>query len=132
MWREIARPLIHGYNLNAVVPRRFGSAQILVASDEKLIRHFIMSRMVQESLSHLAGIDVSLHPSEAPLSVEQAYIPELGLSNKPKESMNSQEQKEQVPPRRCFFFTFTPHDPPPPSTRLSLRFGLEHYRRHAM
>lgn len=96
MWREIARPLIHGYNINAVVPRRFGSAQILVASDEKLIRHFIMSRMVQESLSHLAGIDVSLHPSEVPLSVDQAYIPELGLSNKPKESMNSQEQKEQV------------------------------------
>jgi elongator complex protein 2 len=93
-WKEISRPLIHGYNLNAVIPRRFGSSQIMVASDEKIIRHFVMSKLVQESLAHLGGIRVSLHPSEAPLSVDQAFIPELGLSNKPKELMNSQEQKE--------------------------------------
>lgn len=63
-WKEISRPLIHGYNLNAVVPRRSGAYKLLAASDEKIIRVFTMPHVVTQGLQVLGGISVQRSEEE--------------------------------------------------------------------
>lgn len=124
VWREISRPQIHGYDLNCLAQAPPAGVHVLyTAGEEKLIRVFDAPATVLRGLEKLAGIIqplvvetigstrcvlLSLLRSycgrnqrisftfSAYFRIEQAYIPELGLSNKAQEFMSKQEQTEQV------------------------------------
>ncbi|KAJ3357557.1 Elongator subunit elp2 [Entophlyctis luteolus] len=77
-WHEIARPQIHGYDLNCIAMiHKYG---FVSGADEKIIRVFEASRTFLESLKHISGI------SESPNVMESlpvgAAVSALGLSNK--------------------------------------------------
>ncbi|KAM0722154.1 hypothetical protein Q7P37_001595 [Cladosporium fusiforme] len=77
-WHEVARPQIHGYDLNCLAtltPHQFVSG-----AEEKLLRVFNKPRATQALLAVLSG-DRTV--SEADLALpDAANIPVLGLSNK--------------------------------------------------
>ena len=74
-WHELARPQIHGYDLNCV--DSVTNSQFISGADEKLLRIFDQPKKNAALLSRLAGTsDVNHH--ELP---EVASIPVLGLSN---------------------------------------------------
>ncbi|KAL8642683.1 MAG: hypothetical protein Q9228_000651 [Teloschistes exilis] len=75
-WREIARPQIHGYDLNCV--DTIGAFRFVSGADEKLLRVFEEPRGTAELLKRLCGVQNTLK-REFPGS---AIIPVLGLSNK--------------------------------------------------
>lgn len=75
-WHELARPQIHGYDLNcidSISPSRFISG-----ADEKLLRVFDEPRGTADLLMSLCGI----HNANGEDMPEAANIPVLGLSNK--------------------------------------------------
>lgn len=75
-WHEMARPQIHGYDLNCVaaVTRN----QFVSGADEKLLRVFNKPKDAERLLSSLAGRD----PDDQDRLPDSANIPVLGLSNK--------------------------------------------------
>jgi elongator complex protein 2 len=77
-WHEIARPQIHGYDLNCLAtltPHQFVSG-----AEEKLLRVFNKPKATHALLSALSG---NTSVSEADLALpDAANIPVLGLSNK--------------------------------------------------
>jgi len=77
-WHEIARPQIHGYDLNCLAtltPHQFVSG-----AEEKLLRVFDKPKATQALLSALSG-DTTTSNEDLALP-EAANIPVLGLSNK--------------------------------------------------
>ena len=77
-WHEIARPQIHGYDLNCLAtltPHQFVSG-----AEEKLLRVFNKPKATQALLSALSG-DTTISPDDLALP-DAANIPVLGLSNK--------------------------------------------------
>lgn len=84
-WHELARPQIHGYDLNCV--ESIGHAQFVSGGDEKLLRVFDEPRATAGLLQTLCGIR-TLSRKEMP---EAADIPVLGLSNKVIEKIGSEE-----------------------------------------
>ena len=77
-WHEIARPQIHGYDLNCLAtltPHQFVSG-----AEEKLLRVFDKPKATQALLSALSG-DTTISAEDLALP-EAANIPVLGLSNK--------------------------------------------------
>ncbi|KAM0698704.1 hypothetical protein Q7P36_002171 [Cladosporium allicinum] len=77
-WHEIARPQIHGYDLNCLAtltPHQFVSG-----AEEKLLRVFDKPKATQALLSALSG-DTTISSEDLALP-EAANIPVLGLSNK--------------------------------------------------
>jgi elongator complex protein 2 len=77
-WHEIARPQIHGYDLNCLAtltPHQFVSG-----AEEKLLRVFDKPKATQALLSALSG-DTTVSTEDLALP-EAANIPVLGLSNK--------------------------------------------------
>lgn len=80
-WHEMARPQIHGYDLNCV--DSLGESQFVSGADEKLLRVFNEPRAVADLLYKLCGIgskDVTNMP-------DAANMPVLGLSNKAIEAL---------------------------------------------
>lgn len=75
-WHEIARPQIHGYDLNCL--DTIGVLQFVSGADEKLLRVFDQPQSTAELLRRLCGIWAA---SEKELPVA-ANVPVLGLSNK--------------------------------------------------
>eukprot|EP01034_Spumella_vulgaris_P028955 gene28953-35916_t len=95
VWKEVSRPQIHGYDLNCVALAP-ASHVIFTGGEEKLIRVFDAPGIVLQGLKELCDIDSHVDAdSHAEGRVVQAYIPELGLSNKAMETMSSQEKREQ-------------------------------------
>lgn len=91
-WVEIARPQIHGYDLNCVV---LGDSHFLfTGGDEKLIRVFDAPQIFFEGLIKLCHQQEFNKLEES--KIYKAYIPELGLSNKASDLMTNQELKEIV------------------------------------
>ncbi|KAJ2862256.1 Elongator subunit elp2, partial [Coemansia asiatica] len=77
VWREIARPQIHGYDMRCAV---FTSpAEYVAGADEKVVRVFRATRAFADSWHELTGqpLDVDLQSLAA-----GASLPVLGLSNK--------------------------------------------------
>ncbi|OTA99220.1 hypothetical protein M426DRAFT_68287 [Hypoxylon sp. CI-4A] len=75
-WHEIARPQIHGYDLNCI--DSLGNSKFVSGADEKLMRVFDEPKAVAKLLSRLCDIgneDVEAMP-------DAANMPVLGLSNK--------------------------------------------------
>ena len=75
-WHEMARPQIHGYDLNCI--DTIGDTQCISGADEKLLRVFDEPRATADLLDGLCGIKTEAHNALP----EAANIPMLGLSNK--------------------------------------------------
>lgn len=84
-WHEMARPQIHGYDLNCI--DSIGHSQFVSGGDEKLLRVFDEPRATANLLQSLCGIR-TMSLEEMP---EAADIPVLGLSNKVIEQTGSEE-----------------------------------------
>ena len=84
-WHEMARPQIHGYDLNCI--DSINRTQIISGADEKLLRVFDEPRATADLLDHLCGIRTSTQ-NNLPLA---ANIPVLGLSNKAVETTEDAE-----------------------------------------
>ena len=84
-WHEMARPQIHGYDLNCI--DSIGQAQMISGAEEKLLRVFDEPRATADLLDRLCGIQTSAH-DKLPVA---ANIPVLGLSNKAIENTEGEE-----------------------------------------
>lgn len=81
-WHEMARPQIHGYDLNCI--SSLGTTQFVSGADEKLIRVFNTPRAVARLLARLTG-RAGMAADSAVLP-DAANMPVLGLSNKAVEA----------------------------------------------
>ncbi|KAL9104431.1 MAG: hypothetical protein Q9163_000637 [Psora crenata] len=84
-WHEMARPQIHGYDLNCL--DSVSQTQFISGADEKLLRVFDAPRSTAHLLEGLSGIQFGPN-QELP---DAANIPVLGLSNK---AVGSTEQDQ--------------------------------------
>ncbi|CZR58957.1 related to ELP2-29 kDa subunit of elongator and elongating RNA polymerase II holoenzyme [Phialocephala subalpina] len=91
-WHEMARPQIHGYDLNCI--DSLGSSQFVSGADEKLLRVFNEPRAVASLLTKLCGFSTSYQESMP----DAANMPVLGLSNKAIEAVD--DGQEIVNPNR--------------------------------
>ncbi|KAI0514404.1 WD40-repeat-containing domain protein [Xylaria bambusicola] len=83
-WHEMARPQIHGYDLNCI--DSLGSSQFVSGADEKLMRVFDEPKAVAKLLGRLCGINDSSTAVDA--MPDAANMPVLGLSNKAIEAID--------------------------------------------
>lgn len=88
-WHEMARPQIHGYDLNCI--DSLGSSQFVSGADEKLLRVFSEPKAVANLLHNLCGFGGSQIDSMP----DAANMPVLGLSNKAIEAV---ADDEELPP----------------------------------
>jgi elongator complex protein 2 len=121
-WCELSRPQIHGYDLSCVQLAPLASSPFTLYSggDEKAIRIFEAPLVVAEGLVHLSDnasareycanntskattttttttVTISATTSALkPKKVHRAFIPELGLSNKPADLMSGEEVTQQA------------------------------------
>ncbi|KAH8664083.1 WD domain-containing protein [Xylariales sp. PMI_506] len=85
-WHEMARPQIHGYDLNCI--DSLGSSQFVSGADEKLMRVFNEPKAVAKLLNRLcniSGSDIEDMP-------DAANMPVLGLSNKAIDAVDDDEE----------------------------------------
>ncbi|KAJ2228111.1 Elongator subunit elp2, partial [Coemansia sp. RSA 485] len=90
IWREIARPQIHGYDMRCAV---FTSpVEYVAGADEKVVRVFRATKTFAESWHTLTGqtLDVDLQTLAA-----GASLPVLGLSNKAVARTGEAEENEE-------------------------------------
>jgi elongator complex protein 2 len=85
-WHEMARPQIHGYDLNCI--DSLGTSQFVSGADEKLLRVFSEPRAVANLLRVLCGFGGS-DMDEMP---DAANMPVLGLSNKAIEAVEDDQE----------------------------------------
>ncbi len=83
-WHEMARPQIHGYDLNCI--DSLGGSQFVSGADEKLMRVFDEPKAVAKLLGRLCGISDSGTAVDA--MPDAANMPVLGLSNKAIEAVD--------------------------------------------
>lgn len=76
-WHEMARPQIHGYDLNCI--DSLGASQFVSGADEKLMRVFHEPKTVARLLEKLTGRTAETSVDALP---DAANMPVLGLSNK--------------------------------------------------
>ncbi|UNI18917.1 Elongator subunit elp2 [Purpureocillium takamizusanense] len=92
-WHEMARPQIHGYDLNCI--DALGDSQFVSGADEKLMRVFGEPKAVATLLNRVAGIggsDVEHMP-------DAANMPVLGLSNKAIDAVDEDQEIQPVDDR---------------------------------
>ncbi|KAL3425670.1 Elongator complex protein 2 [Phlyctema vagabunda] len=85
-WHEMARPQIHGYDLNCI--DTLGESQFVSGADEKLLRVFNEPKAVANLLNKLCGIG-GFHIQDMP---DAANMPLLGLSNKAIEAVDDDQE----------------------------------------
>ncbi|KAI5924274.1 RNA polymerase II Elongator subunit [Camillea tinctor] len=88
-WHEMARPQIHGYDLNCI--DSLGSSQFVSGADEKLMRVFDEPKAVAKLLNRLCGIG----DAQIDSMPDAANMPVLGLSNKAIEAI---DDDQELPP----------------------------------
>lgn len=84
-WHEMARPQIHGYNLNCI--DSVSKIEFISGADEKLLRVFDEPRATADLLDTLCDIHTNVKQNLP----DAANIPVLGLSNKAIESTAGEE-----------------------------------------
>ncbi|KAI0874191.1 WD40-repeat-containing domain protein [Hypoxylon argillaceum] len=77
-WHEMARPQIHGYDLNCI--DTLGGSRFVSGADEKLMRVFDEPKAAARLLARLCGISAAVDDADA--MPDAANMPVLGLSNK--------------------------------------------------
>ncbi|KAI1432634.1 WD40-repeat-containing domain protein [Xylaria sp. CBS 124048] len=88
-WHEMARPQIHGYDLNCI--DSLGGSQFVAGADEKLMRVFDEPKAVAKLLNRLCGIGSAVAVDAMP---DAANMPVLGLSNKAVEVVDDNAEIE--------------------------------------
>ncbi|RYO79894.1 hypothetical protein DL766_010500 [Monosporascus sp. MC13-8B] len=89
-WHEMARPQIHGYDLNCI--DTLGDSQFVSGADEKLMRVFDEPRAVARLLNRVCGIG---SPAED-AGPDAADMPVLGLSNKAVEAEEGNDNNHET------------------------------------
>lgn len=87
-WHEMARPQIHGYDLNCI--DSLGNSQFVSGADEKLLRVFSEPKAVANLLETLCGFK-GLGVEDMP---DAANMPVLGLSNKAIDTVDESDTQE--------------------------------------
>lgn len=131
-WHEIARPQIHGYDLNCLAtltPNQFVSG-----AEEKLLRVFNKPKATQALLAVLSG---DKNVSEADLALpDAANIPVLGLSNKAITAVDDTTEEPTATPDEASLNPKTDSDEPttiPSSTLSQTQPPVEdHLARHTL
>ena len=85
-WHELARPQIHGYDLNCI--DSISQSRFISGADEKLLRVFDEPRGIADLLFSMSGIR-NTNDEDMP---EAANIPVLGLSNKRVDRVEDEQQ----------------------------------------
>lgn len=85
-WHELARPQIHGYDLNCI--DSISQSRFISGADEKLLRVFDEPRGTANLLFSMSGIR-NMNGEDMP---EAANIPVLGLSNKRVDRVEDEQQ----------------------------------------
>jgi elongator complex protein 2 len=91
-WHEMARPQIHGYDLNCI--DTLGESQFVSGADEKLLRVFKESKAVADLLQKLCNIT----STEIQSLPDAANMPVLGLSNKAISALSSTDIEDPTNP----------------------------------
>eukprot|EP01133_Synstelium_polycarpum_P008979 gene8979-10532_t len=78
-WHEIARPQIHGYDLECFSFIHTKSHTVVSGAEEKILRVFIAPQNFIDTLSNIARVEYKHDGMQRPLAANQ---PTLGLSNK--------------------------------------------------
>lgn len=120
-WHEIARPQIHGYDLNCI--DSLGDSQFVSGADEKLLRVFNEPKAVANLLDKLCGIK----RSGVENMPDAANIPVLGLSNKAIQAVEDDvevqngdvDEREAVDPASVLHKSTLEIDHPPLEDHLS-------------
>jgi elongator complex protein 2 len=73
-WHELARPQIHGYDLNAV--SSLNDWKFVSGADEKVVRVFQTSKATADLVNRLAGnlTDTEVHPSSSTRTNEESSL----------------------------------------------------------
>jgi elongator complex protein 2 len=91
-WHEMARPQIHGYDLNCI--DTLGESQFVSGADEKLLRVFHEPKAVADLLQKLCNIS----STEIHSLPDAANMPVLGLSNKAISALSSTDHEDSTNP----------------------------------
>jgi elongator complex protein 2 len=98
VWIEIARPQVHGYNLSAITslstPERRHT--LISGADEKELRVFDATQAFTRLLQEISAEPVPIDRDDPVERFERAYIPSLGLSNKPSAADGAEEDTSGV------------------------------------
>ena len=89
-WHELARPQIHGYDLNCV--ESISPNCFISGADEKLLRVFDKPKAIDDLLAKLSGVTPTVEGGVA----DAANMPVLGLSNKAVTVVADDEQANGV------------------------------------
>lgn len=92
-WHEMARPQIHGYDLNCI--DALSETRFVSGADEKLMRVFDEPRAVAKMLHAVAGIGAAEAAGDMP---DAANMPVLGLSNKATVDTKEYERAPEAAP----------------------------------
>ena len=92
-WHEMARPQIHGYDLNCI--DALGPTQFVSGADEKLMRVFHEPKSVARLLAEL-GVTGVRSLSDLDVLPDAANMPVLGLSNKAVDDDEGAEAAQSV------------------------------------
>lgn len=114
-WHEIARPQIHGYDLNCLAtltPHQFVSG-----AEEKLLRVFNKPKATQALLSALSG-DTTVSQEDLALP-DAANIPVLGLSNKAITAVDDPTEESSPAPEDASLNPTTDSGAPTASSTIS-------------
>eukprot|EP00978_Attheya_sp_CCMP212_P001728 scaffold3561_cov55-Attheya_sp.AAC.1 len=111
VWMEVARPQVHGYDLNAITCIGDGRKELLhrfvSGADEKEVRAFdaprstvrLLTSLQSSSSSHGHGEETTTTPmvvdDQDETRVERAYIPSLGLSNRATAGEDDGDMEEE-------------------------------------
>ncbi|KAI1377446.1 WD40 repeat-like protein [Hypoxylon crocopeplum] len=95
-WHEMARPQIHGYDLNCI--DSLGSSRFVSGADEKLMRVFDEPKAVAKLLGRLCDIGVGNDDNERIIEAmpDAANMPVLGLSNKAIDAVDDDLEVQAV------------------------------------
>lgn len=99
-WHEISRAQVHGYDLNCACfllgeSTEGGNDRFVSGADEKILRVFEAPDDIQALVSKLSGLSVSvdIDASSRQPRVQNAYLPELSLTNKTGADASSSDSK---------------------------------------
>jgi elongator complex protein 2 len=85
-WFELARPQVHGHDINAISMLAGSYEHVLVSgADEKTVRVFGGTGSFVASLQNVSGAETAASERNRPFG---ATLPPLGLSNKPLNTIN--------------------------------------------
>ncbi|XP_044755225.1 probable elongator complex protein 2 [Coccinella septempunctata] len=116
-WHEIARPQVHGYDMNSIAV--FTKYQYASASEEKVIRTFSAPQNFIENYKRICKVEEDDEDikSETSGGAKGASVPSLGLSNKAVYSADNSEQSlvrnsKEMYPEESHFSATELYEPP--------------------